>query len=405
MVSQIDDMINILGNIGRTEYSGLYRASYTNDEYDAIQQLLEWVKSAGMSGYRDSIGNLWGRVDGHLTEGKSIVVGSHIDTVKNGGKFDGAYGIIAGLLAIKDLIQNHGKPNLPLELVAFTGEEASRFPISLLGSKGVVGNLDRETLDQVTDNNKITVAEAMKIANLDPDKFYQAKRNDIEVFIEPHIDQGRTLKDNNVPIGIVISIVSIRLVNVTVEGRADHAGVVPMHDRKDALLGAADMISNIGDFAKSLDNGVMTVGGIEAHPNCSNVISEKVKFSIDARNESEPKLQEMLCRAKNICDNVAFALDLNLKWELKSQVKPVKMSKKLIELIQQSCIEEKLPYMEMPSFAGHDSMSFANNKIPTCMFFIPCNSGRSHSPDEYATKVDMETGVNLLKRMLLKLAY
>ncbi len=404
-MSELQSWIDALGRLGATGAGGVFRGSYTTAEREAHDLVSGWMREAGLRTWRDAVGNLWGRVDGTLAGALAVVTGSHLDSVRNGGNYDGPFGVLGGLLAVRDLVGRHGPPKVSVEVVAFTGEEASRFPLGLMGSRGVAGTLDRRLLDHVRDDAGLTVAEGMRQVGLDPDRIPEARRRDIAAFVEMHIEQGPVLETASVPIGIVQSIVGIQQVRVTVRGRADHAGTTPMGLRRDALLGAARMIACFPDVAARAEGGVMTVGRIAALPGSSNVVPETVEFTIDVRHQVEAVKRQMVDGARAMCEEVAVAAALGLDWKPAlpgSEAAP--LSDRIRALLRRSCEAEGLRYLEMPSGAGHDARSMAA-LCPTGMLFIPCKNGRSHTPEEFALATDMDTGVAVLSRCLYRLAW
>lgn len=404
-MSELQGWIETLGRTGATGEGGIYRASYTPAELEAQQLVGRWMEEAGFRVRRDAVGNLWGRVEGTLVGVHPVVVGSHLDSVRNGGNYDGPFGVLGGLMAVRELVRRHGPPMLPIEVVAFTGEEGSRFPIGLMGSKAVVGTLERELLDGVVDERGVSVAEAMCRVGLDPDRIGEARRTDVTAYLEMHIEQGPVLEDAGVPIGVVEAIVGIQRVSVTVHGRADHAGTTPMRLRKDALLGAARMISRLPELAIASGSGVMTVGRIAAYPGSTNVVPERAEFTVDVRHSDEGIKQQMLRQAREVCEGVAAEAGLAVTWKLPvAGHQPVVLPEPLRELLRECCRQEGLSYLDMPSGAGHDAQMMAG-VCPTGMLFIPCRGGRSHTPEELATPEAMEAGIAVLSRCLHRLAY
>ncbi len=404
-MSELQGWIEALGRIGATGEGGVFRASYTPEELEAQRLIGIWMEEAGLRVSRDAAGNLWGRADGTLPDAAPIVVGSHIDSVKNGGKYDGLFGVLGGLMAVRETLKRHGQPRLPMEVVAFTGEEGSRFPIGLMGSKMVTGTLERRILDQVVDERGESVAEAMRGVGLDPDRIGDARRRDIEAYLEMHIEQGPFLEDAGIPLGVVEAIVGVQRVDVTVQGRADHAGTTPMRLRKDALLGAARMISRLPELAMASGSGVMTVGRIAAYPGSANVVPERVEFTMDIRHSNEDVKQQVVRRAREMCEEVGAELGLGVTWKPPVDGHtPVVLPVRLRDLLRDCCRQEGIGYMDMPSGAGHDAQIMAGI-CPTGMLFIPCKGGRSHTPEELATPEAMDAGVRVLSRCLLRLAY
>lgn len=402
---ELQAWIDCLASIGATGHGGVYRGAYTPAELEAHAVVAGWMRAAGLRTWRDAVGNLWGRVDGTAPDAPAVVLGSHLDSVRNGGNYDGVFGVLGGLLVVRETVRQHGPPRLPLEVVAFTGEEASRFPLGTFGSRAVAGKIERRVLDEVADEQGVTLAEAMRQVGLDPDRLHEAQRYDLAAFLELHIEQGPVLESQGIPIGVVESIVGTQPVRVTVHGRADHAGTMPMHLRQDALVAAAMMIARFPELARRTPPGVITVGRISAFPGSTNVVPERVEFTIDLRHPCEETKQQMLHTAWELCAEVAAEAGVRLEWRLPSSGnRPGYFSERVRELLRASCRELGVRYLDMPSGAGHDARAFID-RCPTGMIFIPCQGGRSHTPDEHASVADMEAGIAVAARCIHRLAY
>src|SRR5207249_9541985 len=260
--------------IGAEPDGGAYRPLYGAAWATAVERVERWLKDAGLRTRRDAVGNLWGRAEG-TDGGKSIVTGSHIDTVRHGGRLDGALGIVAGLTAVEALLKEHGKPRRTLEVVAICEEEGSRFSTNFWGSNAITGSID-----QVPDD----IAAAMRERGLDPQKVASAARDDIDTFVELHIEQGAVLEASGKPLAVVSAIVGTAHLEVVVTGRPDHAGTTPMGMRQDALAGAAAMIQAIESIARSLGApAVATVGKLAVEPDQIDVVPAAGGFTIALR--------------------------------------------------------------------------------------------------------------------------
>src|SRR2546423_14841521 len=242
--SLLEHYVEALGSIGQQAGGGIVRPVYSSAWIEAREQLAEWIRSAGLEVREDAVGNLFGRLRGS-DDTRTILSGSHIDTVKLGGKFDGALGVLAALVALQTLREQGGKPQRSLEMVALCEEEGSRFPAHYWGTRAILGLIQPGELNTLRDDDGVSIAEAMRTAGFPPERYHEARRHDLEAFLELHIEQGRILYDEKVEIGIVESITGIQRLLITVEGRADHAGTTPMDLRRDALQGAALMAGEV----------------------------------------------------------------------------------------------------------------------------------------------------------------
>lgn len=393
-----------MGEIGQAAGGGYYRGSYTQEETEAYRLLSGWMEEGGLKVKRDAAGNLWGKAEGSCPEALSIVTGSHIDSVRNGGNYDGIYGVLGGLMAVKELLKEYGKPKIPMEVVAFTGEEGSRFSIGLMGSHAVAGSLDEAAFREKTDADGISIADAMAQVGLDAACVQDAVREKLGAYVEMHIEQGPVLEKEGLAVGIVDSIAGTQQFRVTIRGEAGHAGTVPMAIRKDPMVYAARAIVRFPEIAKNSGDGVITVGRIWAKPDAENVIPGEVCFTVDLRHPMEAVKQEMAAAVRAVCEEEARPGGMEIVWTPYPNNLPAAMTPELKELLEAACDELGYPYKVMYSGAGHDTLNMAKlGKVG--MLFIPCRDGRSHCPEEFASLKDMQAGVEVLKKCLYRLAY
>ncbi len=390
---------------GKTERGGVTRLLYDEKWQEAQSALKEKMEAAGLVSYYDDMGNLYGRLEGSSQKQSVILTGSHIDTVKDGGKYDGAYGVVAGILALQNLYKQYGSPKQTIEVVSLCEEEGSRFPLTYWGSGTVTGLRKSEHIKDLKDSAGISFTEAMKKAGFGLGRFREAKREDIECFIELHIEQGEVLERENKDIGIVSHIVGQRRYNVTVKGVSNHAGTTPMAYRKDSVYTSAVLIQTLIDQAKKTDSDlVATVGKIEVKPNIPNVIARETVFSIDIRHSEEDVLESfsssVFAAFRQICQKHGTHVQID-NW---MKEKPVPMNEKLSNLSADILNGEQTPYKIMTSGAGHDAQVFGRY-VPTSLLFVPSHKGISHSPDEYTKAEDLEKGAQLLMKTIYALAY
>src|SRR5260370_7445736 len=241
----VEQDIEMVGTIGREVGGGIVRPVYSPGWVQARKELAGWMSAAGLEVREDAVGNLFGRLRGTIDDTRTILTGSHIDTVKLGGRFDGALGILSALIALQTLREQAGKPQRSLRIVAVCEEEGSRFQAHYWGTRGMLGLIHDKDLHALRDDDGCSIAEAMQAAGLSPERYREAMRQDLDVFLELHIEQGRILYDEQIDIGIVESITGLHRQLVTVLGRADHAGTTPMNLRRDAFQGAALMAIEI----------------------------------------------------------------------------------------------------------------------------------------------------------------
>ncbi len=402
---QVGAVIEWLASIGETESGGVTRLLYSPTWLEAQVALKNMMDQTKLYTYFDSVGNLFGRLPGKGGNEKTILTGSHIDTVVDGGKYDGSYGIIASLLATVRLFHRYGYPKKTIEVVSLCEEEGSRFPLTFWGSRNISGAYNLSRVDNVTDGEGISFLEAMKQAGFDPKSYTSPVRTDIERFVEIHIEQGMILERNQNQIGIVTHIVGQRRYTIRIKGESNHAGTTPMQFRKDAVSTASHLISFLTEKAKHTDPMlVATVGRLNVKPNVPNVVAGEVEFSLDIRHHQEEIIeqycQKIFTEFKRISDVLNIEVDI-AQW---MDVKPVKMDEEMCEWASEIAERKRYRYQKMISGAGHDAQVFGGT-CPTSLLFVPSRAGISHSPQEFTNLEDLETGIELLTDVLYKLAY
>ncbi|NLY78361.1 MAG: allantoate deiminase [Lysinibacillus sp.] len=393
-----------LGEFGKDSAGGVSRLLYTKEWVEGQHALKEWMESEGLEARFDEIGNLYGTLKGENTE-ETVLTGSHVDTVKNGGRYDGAYGIVAGIIALKYLKKHFGEPKRNIEVVSMAEEEGSRFPYSFWGSKNIVGLAKRKEVEDIKDFDGIPFVEAMKNAGFGFRDESKGPRKDLKAFVEVHVEQGNVLENEKIDIGVVNNIVGQRRYTIEIIGEANHAGTTPMGYRKDALFAASHMIHEIISMAKVVgDPLVTTVGKLEPVPNIVNVVPGKVFFTIDVRHTNKEAIvsftEQMETKMKDISKE--HGVDINI--DLWMDEDPVPMDEKVVEIIEKQCKESGLNYKVMHSGAGHDSQIFAAF-VPTAMIFVPSRNGISHNPLEFTEPRDLAEGVKALIGALYELGY
>ena len=337
----------------------------------------------------DKLGNL---LDERKAEDLSTICGSHLDTVKNGGLYDGLVGIVSAMEAIAYLKDNNIVTRHPITVVAFNGEEGSELG-GTFGSRAIMGlvNLKDPKL-----KNKLSRYN-LAIEDLESSLI---QTEDIKCFLELHVEQSKKLDREKISIGIVEGIVAIYRYNITINGEANHSGTTLMKDRKDALLQASKIISIIDEIANSInDEIVITVGKMDIFPGAINVIPGKVRFIIEIRDIEEENIE----KAINMIVNKLKGNE-NFKYEIETIcLKPaVLLDDNIKNIIESKCKSRKMEYCRMNSRAGHDSKPFSS-KVPTGMIFIPSKGGKSHCPDEYTDGKDIENGIKILIDTILEL--
>lgn len=392
MLCQLADTTRINGEI--------WRAAYTPEDKIAKNILREWIENLGLEYREDVIGNVYGRLPG--TEPGTVLTGSHLDTVKNGGKYDGALGVVTGVAALGYLKQSGFVPKHSLEVVGLMEEEGSRFSTGCQGSRAICGTLKEEDLEEVGCDG-VTLREALLSAGYQPEALKSVKRDDIRAIVELHIEQGPVLESEQKQIGIVDSIVGIVNYELTIHGSQNHAGTTSMPLRHDPVVAAAEFITeSTRQMMAEAPSATLTYGAIQVFPGMQNVIADRVNLRIDMRDGSEEELlhdEAILKHALESIESKGFKLRLGQNHWLKS----AKMDPNVIQVIEQHCEEKHLAYKHMNSGAGHDSMVFGKH-FPTAMIFVPSIAGISHNPAEATAVSDIQTGFELLCDVLKELS-
>ncbi|MCR8633319.1 allantoate deiminase [Paenibacillus radicis (ex Xue et al. 2023)] len=403
--SEAASMLEWLAQFGGDPDGGVTRLLYSQVWQEAQSALQDHMLASGLSPYYDEAGNLFGRMEGSRAAAGAVLTGSHIDTVLSGGRYDGAYGIVAAVLAVKYLKEQYGQPLRTIEVVSFAEEEGSRFPLTFWGSGNVTGLFSTQTPPEVCDSEGVTLANAMYQAGFGLSHYQPGNRSDWAAFIELHIEQGNVLERERQSIGIVQGIVGQRRFTLEVTGESNHAGTTPMGYRRDALCGASEMIIAIRNEALNYgDPLVATVGKLEVVSGASNVVPGCVKFTLDVRHTSEMELNGFCTTVINKLQRIAESCGLTLSAQQWMDAAPILMNTELTDLLQSSCNSRNLSFKKMYSGAGHDAQLFAPI-CPTAMLFVPSHKGISHSPAEYTEPADLGAGIIVLLDLLYSLAY
>jgi len=389
-----------LGGIGKTPAGGISRVAFGDADIKGRSYFVKLMTDAGLAVRIDAAGNIIGRREGSVAGLAPIVVGSHLDSVPNGGRYDGALGAVAGLECAAVLKDTGLDLRHPLELVIFTNEEGG-----LIGSKAMVGDLEEKALG-VASQGGMTMREGVAAVGGDPARLGEAVRakGDIAAYLEIHIEQGGVLEGRGIPIGVVEGIVGIARWDVTVEGFANHAGTTPMKERRDALLAAAGLITAVNRVVTAVPGRqVGTVGRIKADPGAVNVIPGRVEMSLELRDLDAEKIRTLFERIRGEAANIAERTGTKIGFAaIEDRTMPALTDERIRKIIEEAAEELGLETYRMPSGAGHDAQSIARI-APIGMIFIPSVGGISHSPLEFSKDEDIEKGVSVLLRTLLRI--
>jgi len=393
-----------LGQIGEQDSGGVTRFSFTEEERQAKNLVISYMKEAGLIVREDAAGNIIGRREGRDPLAPAVLTGSHIDTVPHGGKFDGALGVLAAIEALQRMNELNIETVHPIEVIVFTDEEGARFGFGMLGSRALAGTLRPEHLDY-TDDQNISIAEAMKGSGLDPDNIAEAAKRpeQVKAYVELHIEQGTVLEGHNQPVGIVSGIAGPLWLKFTLTGQAGHAGATPMNVRRDPMQAAAEIMGHIYREAKKYPNAVATVGKVTALPGGINIIPGEVQFTLDLRDIDETVRDEMENSIRSCAGQVCKEKAIDLHISVLQRIAPTPCSPDIMDAVENACRKTGLGSITLASGAGHDGMQLGS-LCPVGMIFVRSRKGISHSPEEWTSPEDCHAGAEVLYHTLLQLA-
>lgn len=400
----IDDLLDWLSGISDAEGPGTTRLLYSPSWITAQKALEEKFKELGMTVEYDAVGNLFATLEGTEAPEEVIATGSHVDTVSKGGRLDGQLGIMAGYMAVKGLLEEHGQPKKSLQVISMAEEEGSRFPYVFWGSKNIFGLADRKDVENIKDAKGVGFVEAMQEAGFD---FAEGEptHNKIAAFIELHIEQGNFLENEQKQVGVVNAIVGQKRYDIVLKGQANHAGTTLMEYRKDTVECMARIVTQSIDKAKAKGNPlVLTFGRVEPKPNTVNVVPGETLFSMDCRHTDADVLESFTKEIEADMKEIAEKMGIEISIDNWMNEKPVPMDETIVSTLESVCEDNNLNYQVMHSGAGHDAQIFAP-RVPTGMIFVPSIDGISHNPAEHTEAKDMVQGVQALAETLKRLAY
>jgi allantoate deiminase len=380
---------------------GIDRGLFSAAEYAARERVAAWGRSAGFTIEQDRAANLFVR-SGDATA--PIQCGSHLDTVKHGGAYDGAYGVAAGLVALERIAGSGERPARPLEVVAWAGEEGSRFPIGTLGSSIYAGLTPLDALDAlIADDGASFNGDLVGPTGLLPDVPIRDGFPPPAAFVEIHIEQGPVLERAGAKLGIVSAIAGQRRFAVTLEGSAGHAGTLPMSGRSDALCAASELVLDVERAALDVGEAVATVGQLTVDPNQTNVVPGRVTLRVDARSVEDARIDALEERLRRAARRIEGARHVRIAIELLESRAATPMDDRLRDVVRNVCRRLDPNAVDVVSGAGHDAMCIAR-VAPAAMIFVPSVAGRSHVGEERTAPEDLELGVDALEGTLRALA-
>ena len=385
---------NAISEFGALKGGGLTRLAFSKEDLEARKFLINLIEKNGFKLKIDNVGNIYAIYDdGCEADAKPVCVGSHIDSVPNGGFYDGTLGVMAGLEALTAIKEAGIKLKRPLWLINFSCEESSRFKTATIGSKIISGKLGLQRLHELKDEDGISLFEAMSAAGFKPQNLDEAilKENSLHAYLELHIEQGPVLERSGISVGVVSGIAAPIRFEITIQGKADHSGATPMNMRSDALLAASHIIIAANKFAKSKKTAVATVGYAHAKPGVLNVVPGEARLGVDLRDIDKASLEELNLELRNFVGEL-------------SSDEPVKLSEHAINLLEDEAKKLGIKTLTLPSGAGHDAMNLTKLASSVGMLFIPCVDGISHNTKEAINFKDAVAATRILTNALIRLS-
>ena len=393
------DRLMALAGIGEIPGGGCARLALTDDDREGRDLVVSWMHDLGLEVTVDVLGNVVGTWN--VGTGDPVMTGSHIDTVRTGGKYDGNYGVLAGLEVIQTVQESGWTPPRPLAVAFFTNEEGARFAPDMMGSLGYVGGLQvEEILGTVGIDGARVGEELLRIGYAGA---VPCPRSAPHAFVELHIEQGPVLEQKSTRIGVVTGVQGISWQELTLTGQSNHAGTTPMGLRHDPAYGAARVAVFMRGMANRIGgHQVCTVGKIDLHPNLINVVPATATLTLDVRNTDESILRSAEAELAAFITSVADEEGLVATTRPLARFEPVDFDPAVIDVVERTAAEHGLSHMRMPSGAGHDAQMLAR-VCPTAMIFVPSHKGISHNPAEHTERDDLVAGCDVLLHVLLEL--
>jgi allantoate deiminase len=403
-LKRIQKDIEFINTFNASPEKGITRQTFSEEYQRAVTYVVDELRQIGAKISYCLGGNIKARLPGTDDNAPAVMMGSHLDTVVHGGRFDGVVGVVTALEAARTILEGKIPHRLPIDVVVFAEEEGSRFNWGLLGSSIWTGKLDPHRLENIKDSQGVTYPEAMAQVGFEVSDESLLEPQKLRAMLEVHIEQGAVLEKKGYRIGVVEAIAGIQHLDITISGRADHAGTTPMDDRSDAMQAAARIIAAVEEIAPDIGaNTVATVGRINCEPGQANVIPGRVTFSLDVRDSQKTLLESAVTtitrKVKDICG------ERNLGFEITQlgSSEPVSLSGEIVDLIGEKAREKNIELLRMVSGAGHDTALLADI-TEAGMIFVPSQKGRSHCPQEFTRLEDIGLGCEVLLETVVALA-
>ena len=392
--------LEAMGEIGvRPGGAGRTRLALDDGDRAGRDLFVTWLRDAKLDVVIDPVGNICGIRPGRNGSAKPVMMGSHLDTVRDAGPYDGVYGVLAGLEVIRTLNDHAVETEMPVAVTAFTNEEGARFQPTMMGSMYVSGDLGLEQIYRTTDDEGVSVGEELERIG-----YVGEGRIEASAYLELHVEQGPVLDRRKVQAGVVQGIQGIAWWRGRFSGEANHAGTTPLEYRRDALLAAAELCCELRTFAEEMGNGALTtMGRLRVSPDVVNVIPSEAAFSLDFRQVDESLFERGKHAVEEMVRRIADKHGLSFDLEQNTDTPPLRFAPSMVALVERAVRELGLTNIPMPSGAGHDA-KYMHRVCPTAMIFVPSIGGRSHCPEERTRPEDLAGGANVLLRCALELA-
>ncbi|MBP1975890.1 N-carbamoyl-L-amino-acid hydrolase [Cohnella thailandensis] len=389
--ARLKETIETFADYGRTPNNGVTRLSLSAEDVGARNYFRSCCEELGLTVTVDDMGNMYGTLAGELGDRPPVVIGSHLDSVKKGGRFDGALGVLSGLEVIRTLVDRGVKPKVPVTVMNFTNEEGARFEPSMMASGVLSGKFDKATMLAKKDADGIAFGEALAASGFEGDEANRLR--EATAYLELHIEQGPVLEKEEITIGVVDCVVGMVCYEIEVSGESNHAGTTPMGMRKDALFAATELIALFREKLGSLDDElVYTMGRLNVWPNIHTVIPNKVVFTLEARHKDEGVIAQVTDIIHGLPEEQSGCSVKRTKlWGRDT----VWFDQAVVGAIEASAADYGYSSKRMASGAGHDAQ-FVASYLPSAMIFVPSVNGQSHCEEEFTPYEDCEKGANVL---------
>ncbi|MFD0825645.1 Zn-dependent hydrolase [Neobacillus sp. M.A.Huq-85] len=397
--------IETYGKFGANQYGGITRPSFSKEDQEVRNRFIQELLDLGLTVTIDGAANIWGKWEGNGRKKGSIVIGSHLDSVPNGGKYDGPLGTLVAKEIVRTLIENGIRLDHDLEIVSFTAEESNDFHLSTFGSRAFAGKLSAVELEHVIDSKGNHLKYELVKVGGDLERFPQMKElaEEKKAFIELHIEQGQRLEHQNISAAVIDKVVGMYRSKVTVTGETNHSGTTMMQHRRDALAAAAEMVLEV-EFLCNKDETdlVGTVGRMQVFPNATNIVPGEVVFTFEIRGESIEKIDEMVRKIQEEWKEIAKRRQVQLQEDIFLKQAPITLDSEVVRILQKTAQEMSEPFLTLASMAVHDAAQMAT-VTKSAMIFVKSIGGKSHCPAEYSVPKDIERAGNLMLKGILNL--